>query len=261
MKLQILMATMLKSDIEDINWEEKNIVSDVLLINQTNFENISEFENIKMISTQERGLAKSRNLAINNATGDICLISDDDAIYVPGYEQIILSAFRKYPEADIITFQIKTPDGSKFNPYYPLIELEHNWRTSLRCASLEIAFKKESIKKTGLQYDVLFGLGAKYKMDDEIIFLNDALKKKLKLIYIPVPIVIHPVESSGTKFNYDLAYSKGAAFARMFGKRGYIFDFLFALKKRSFYKYDFSFYSFLRLMFLSTTEYLRKNKI
>lgn len=260
MKLQILMATMFKSNIEAINWQEKNIVSDVLLINQTDFEDISEYKNIKMISTKERGLTKSRNLAINNATGDICLISDDDAVYVSDYEQIILSAFSKYPDADIITFQIKTPDGNKFNSFYPLMELEHNWRTSLRCASLEIAFRRESIKKSGLQYDVLFGLGSKYKMDDEIIFLNDALKKKLKLIYIPIPIVIHPVESSGSKFDFELAYSKGAAFARMFGKRGYLFDFLFALKKWSFYKDEFSFYSFLRFMFSSTKEYLKIKK-
>lgn len=39
--------------------------------------------------------------------------------YVDGMENIVLGAFEKYPDADIITFQIVTPEGNPFNSGYP----------------------------------------------------------------------------------------------------------------------------------------------
>ena len=45
----------------------------------------SDFENIRVINSFEIGLSKSRNLAIKNALGDICIIADDDIEYVEDF--------------------------------------------------------------------------------------------------------------------------------------------------------------------------------
>ena len=72
-----------------------------------------------MIYTTERGLSKSRNLAIANAKTDICLICDDDEIFVDNYEEIILNAYYEnknvLTEEAIIQFEKDIKEGKNIN--------------------------------------------------------------------------------------------------------------------------------------------------
>ncbi len=260
MNIEILMATMFKKSIEDIDWESKGIKSNVLLINQSNFEGDVSRDNIRMISSTLRGSSNSRNMALDNASGDICIIADDDVSYLPQYEKIISDAYDKYQDADIITFQIQTPEGKPFKEGYLKSEKYHTRLSILKCASIEITFKRNSIESAGIKLDLEFGLGSKYRVHDEIIFLKDALDAGLKCVYIPIPIVVHPPESSGTDYNESLLYSKGAAFYRLFGLKGVLFDLAFALKKYNEYKNKFSFFECVKLMLNGTLHYRKDGK-
>jgi len=117
----------------------------------------------------------------------------------------------------------------------------------MRVASVEIAFKRNSINKTHLRFDENFGLGALFPTGEENIFLADALDKGLKLLYIPIPIVTHPPESSGQDYdNIKLVQAKGAMFERIFGLKGYAVSFLFTLKKYKSSRHSlFRFYSLM----------------
>lgn len=55
MGLEILMATMHKKNISDIDWEYKQTNADILLINQADFDNSEVAGNIRMLSCKERG--------------------------------------------------------------------------------------------------------------------------------------------------------------------------------------------------------------
>ena len=257
--LQILMATMFRKSISDIDWKYKNTDSTILLINQTDHIEDQSHLNVRMLSCTERGTSNSRNMAINNASGDICLIADDDVGYVDGMENIVLSAFKQNPDADIITFQIVTPEGNPFNAGYPSQLQWHTQRSILRCASIEIAFKRESIIRAGLSLDTNFGLGSKYRVHDEIIFLKDAMDKGLKLLYVPIPIVIHPAESSGTDFNEHLISSKGAAFVRLFGLKGIMLNFAFSLKKYPEYSNRYNLLKFLMIMLKGSMKFIKED--
>ena len=259
MNIQVLMSTMNKRDISDLNLEERNIKDDILIINQTDNTRIfrDPESNISMINMNEVGTSNSRNAAIRNANGDICIFADDDITYVKNYKEIIETSFSKNPEIDIITFQIECTDGSPFKANYMKRSRIHNLRTVLKCASIEISFRRESIIKSNLGLDLEFGLGARYRIHDDVIFLADALKKKLKIMYIPIPIVIHPKESSGTSYNDSLITSKGAAFARIYGITGLFVSTLFALKKRSDYVDKYNFFTFTKLIISGWFEYLK----
>ena len=89
-KLEILMSTMNKTSLSFLepifpnhNLEDLNI----LVVNQTQVgkELNSDLENIRVFNSYEKGLSKSRNLAIQNALGEICLIADDDTEYLPDF--------------------------------------------------------------------------------------------------------------------------------------------------------------------------------
>lgn len=166
-----------------------------------------------------KGLARNRNAALLYATGDICLIADDDVSYSKGYFDNIIKAFKENPDADIITFKAKTnlfePEFKK----YPNFAFWHNIKSIFKVSSIEIAFKLKSIKTNGLKFDENFGLGSMFTSGEEIIFLMDAFKKGLGIKFIPYYIVNHPYERSGTKSKYinEKIIASGAIFYRMFG--------------------------------------------
>ena len=257
MTIQILMSTMKRKSIEELHLSKRNIEENIIIVNQTDNEKVYEDvkHNIRMINMLGIGTSRSRNCAIENASGDICIIADDDISYVPNYCEIISNAFERNPVADIITFQIVTPDGTPFKANYMPTERWHNLRTVLKCASIEIAFRRQSIVNAGLKVNGEFGLGSRYRIHDDVIFLADAIKAGLKIKYIPVPLVVHPAESSGTMYNDLLITSKGAAFCQIFGWAGYLINLAYAIRKHHEYKKNYSFLKFVNKITQGSYEY------
>ena len=90
-----------------------NFSHQVLVINQSNNKLNIYKDNFHVINSDEIGLSRSRNLAIKTAKSDFCLFSDDDIIYEPNFDSIVIKAFDLLPDADIITFHPEaTPNVS-----------------------------------------------------------------------------------------------------------------------------------------------------
>lgn len=111
-KFQILCVTMNQTDFSKIN--QMNIHSDIIFANQSDTVSFDEMEfeghSAKMITTNTRGVGKNRNLSLMYASGDICLLSDDDIKYTSTYEKDIIEEFRKHPDADVMIFNIDSND-------------------------------------------------------------------------------------------------------------------------------------------------------
>lgn len=117
MTFNILISCMHQKDTCII--KRSNVQSDVVIVNQCNKDYIEEFDffnkngqkcHAKFICTRERGLSKSRNMAIRNAWGDICLICDDDEILADDCEERILAAYRENPGTALIAFALIRKD-------------------------------------------------------------------------------------------------------------------------------------------------------
>ena len=212
---------------------------------------------IRVLSYHERGLSLSRNRALYNASEEICLLSDDDVIYRPDLAEILSRAFEENPGADIITFQANDPDGRPLKNY-PRKSTRLNLLSASRVSSIEIAFRRSSAIKAGLRFDTLFGLGAKYPIGEEYIFITDALKRGLTVIHLPIPILTHPLESSGRRHDERTTFARGAMFARVFGWTAFLIDVVFALKKLPLYKNDRRFMPYLRSLLFGSWDYLKK---
>ncbi|MEA1880602.1 MAG: glycosyltransferase family A protein, partial [Campylobacterota bacterium] len=227
MTFQILISTMNGKFFTKDNTLKENI----LVVNQyTNEPYVGD----AVYNYNERGLSKSRNHALEKSHADICLISDDDLEYIEDLKDTVLTAFKENPSADIITFQVISPDGEPFSNYKK-DTFWHNKKSIMRVCSVEIALRSEVIKGHHLNFDENFGLGAEFPTGEEVIFLSDALGKSLKVLYVPIPIVIHPLESSGSNYgNMALIQAKGAMFYRLFGSLGYVASALYAYKKNQF---------------------------
>ena len=178
MKLQVLLSCMNQSDTGLIN--KSKITGDAIVINQCDREDYAEVKThygvAKVFSTRERGLTKSRNMAIEKAVADICLLCDDDEIFVEDYAQKITNSYKKLPCADIIIFKManRTPSFKD-----KIIRLK--FPKTMKVSSWQISFRRESLLKAKVKFDTLLGAGSGNGAEEELKFLLDCQKAGLKI--------------------------------------------------------------------------------
>lgn len=151
-------------------------------------------EDVVVSQMPGKGLTKSRNNAISLASGDVCLIADDDVRYTSEFLNTIIQTFHER-NPDVALFKIKTKEGEGDYKNYPTEEYKLNLNNLHSPSSIEIAFKTEKIKGI-VFFDERFGLGSFLNGGGELYFIRDAIEKGLKVWYFPESVVIHPKEST-----------------------------------------------------------------
>ena len=257
MKLEILLSCMHQTDARVI--EKSNITGDVVVVNQCDkndyFEEKTKNGLVRFFSTTERGLTKSRNMAIDKSNADICLLCDDDEVFVDLYEQKIIKAHEKLPFADVIIFKMVNRPPSFEDKVIRL-----KFPKTLKVSSWQISFKKESLKKAGVRFDTLLGAGSGNGAEEELKFLTDCEKAGLKIYYVPEEIA--SVErTQSTWFNgFDAAFfeNRGATTRYILGLwLSLLYAFYYVLRKRNEYKADIS----MRQALYHILKGIKNNKI
>lgn len=258
-KIEVLIATMNQENYNFI--ENMNLSTDAVIVNQClenkKYSLKSQLNCYKIIESSEKGLSKSRNLAIKNSNADICLLADDDEVLEDDYELKILNAYDKHPDADIIAFQVQRQGNPNRYKRFRKRKSWDNYLTCMKIASVEISFRRESIVSKGIRFNENIGAGRKFSNGEENIFLYDALKNGLKILYLPINIgYVDNSESSWFKgYTDDYFYSAGAKFYNM-SKHFYPLLILqFAVRKYSIYKDNYSLFKATKKMFDGVNQY------
>jgi len=214
----------------------------ILIINQTTAENllISDFSNIRIINSYEKGLSKSRNLALKNAIGKIILIADDDVQYLRDFDKKIIEAYNQNETATAICFQTKTTENKHYRSYktnkFWLKEKDFIW-----ILSIEITFRLNDLKQNNIVFNEHFGLGAKFQDAESLYFLRRINYNNLKVLFVPETIVIHEKFSSSDELNSDRwLYAKTAGFYKRNQTISYflVFKILFFLLRKKFISFN-----------------------
>lgn len=181
---------------------------------------------------RERGLSRSRNRALDLASDEICLFGDDDQRYAPDVCEQVEAAFADLPEADILTFAERTPEG-RLRRRYPTRPRPHSLFSARGVRTPEIAVRLSRVRDAGLRFDADFGFGARYAAGEEFLFLADALRKRLKAWFVPRVISFHPAATTAVRAGTDprLMHAKGAMMGRVFGWAAPMGMLAFAAKK------------------------------
>ena len=137
----------------------------------------------RLFAVPGKGLTVSRNLAIMHATGDVCLLCDDDEEFVPDYEHRLLDAYAQNPEADLIIFKMtnypaRFPDAPRWLKGADL----------MRVASWQISFRRQRLVDSGVRFDELLGAGSGNGAEEELKFLTDCRRAGLHILYLPIEI-------------------------------------------------------------------------
>ena len=190
----------------------------VLIVNQTDEKTLlqSEFPKVRVINSFEKGLSRSRNLALKNAMGKIVLISDDDEIFKEGFDSIIINTYNVFPKAVVIGFQVENSEGKLFRNYPETTKTKLSTLDLFSIFSPEISISKTVFDNLNIEFDTNFGLGSFFSMGEEAVFLTDLKSRKQQLIFEPKVIAINPTITTIDKLDFLMRYYiQGAFLARV----------------------------------------------
>lgn len=237
---ELAISTMHKTKDECIEMIKKeNISVDLIIINQCDIDDFDEFflgnQHIRLFYTTERGLSKSRNMALRNMQADIMAIGDDDLVYFDNIDKIILNYYNTNSQADVVVFNI-----DDFLKKFPVKPKKCHFFDLLGFKSFQITFNK-SIQ--GILFNEYFGTGSKYAQHgEENIFLADAWRHRLNIFYSSVKILKRERSESSWFKGYTESYfnDKGAVLYKISPLFFVPFILFFAFRIRKKVNYRFS---------------------
>jgi hypothetical protein len=258
MSLQVLLSTMHN---HSSILSEMNLNAPAIVVNQCDNSGSCQIKylnnKVLWIDTLDRGLSKSRNLAISNSSCEFCLLADDDLVYVDNFADKILDQFRINNDASVIVFIVEGIE-KEFKKYHTK-QRKLNLYSILKVSSVQIAFKRSDIVNNNIRFKEEFGSGSIFSMGEENIFLNDCLKSGLIIYFVPVKIAdLHLLSSSWFKgFNRKYFHDQGASLTAFSKSLSLVLIFSFALKKRNLYKGKYSYLTVIRYMLIGRRKFLK----
>lgn len=239
MDIQVFISTINKKldEIDDntLDYNELTIINQRPKLCDGSYQ-IQQKGAIKWVDYDEKGLSKSRNLALNMASSEGVYLTDDDIVLRDNFNDIIATALIENPDYDILAFNIEGIE-KEFKKMVTQ-ESDLNLLTSMKLSSVQIVFRTSFLKKYNIKFDERFGAGAKYSMGEENIILFDAIKKGAKIKFIPETIAfLHIGNSTWFKgFNQKYLFDKGASFWRMFGILAPVYSFTYCVRKNKLFR-------------------------
>lgn len=259
MNIKVLISTMNKNNIDELELEKKNI-KNCIIVNQTSIQKkAEEKEGYYMVSYNEKGLSKSRNRLIENLTDntDIAVITDDDVSFIKDYDKTVEKAYKEINDADIIVFKSLDENGKPRKKY-----LNKNKKLKklelLSVCSIEITFKVSSIKNK-IKFNEKFGLASIYKSGEENVFLEECRKRGLNIYFYNEFINVHAAESTGmSKWNEKDIYDKGALFKELFPVISYFMVIPICVLKKN--NLEIGLFKAIKTMYKGIAEYAKMVK-
>ncbi len=265
--LQVLVTTMHDCDLS--RYRTMNLQSDTFFANQADGYGYCREEidghTVEQLTTATRGISKNRNLALSCASpaAEYLMFSDDDLTFYDGYEKLILEEFEKHPEADGIRFNLKdvsVDDGIRCR----IKQIKKFGKATKRnCGGfgvIALVMKQACLRKANVRFNECFGPGSENYAGEDSIFLQDLLKKKLRLYFSPVTIGELCTVGSTWFTGHDEKYYtvNGKVTCANHPILAYILPFLIAYRHRKKGVTTLGYFTVVRCFFRGVREYKSK---
>jgi len=230
-----------------------NVQNDAIIINQTDNHAFQEFTHlghqVSEYRFKEKGVGLSRNSALMRSTADICLISDDDMVYVDNYKEIIQKGYEKYPDADMILFNIRIHNKTGIYEKSDYTGKIH-YLNSLKYGTPTFTFKRQVVKKNQISFSLLFGGGARYGNGEDNLFLWDCLKAGMKVYAVGDVIadVYNDTSSWFTGYNEKYFKDRGALFEALSSKYSSFLIYQYSIRSKHLFEEFFTKKEVINLM-------------
>jgi glycosyltransferase involved in cell wall biosynthesis len=240
--VEVLAVTMNQTDVSLV--ATMNIAGDAVFGNQCglNDEWLTEGVNGGQVTYwchDTVGVGLNRNAVLERATAEICLLADDDMVFVDGYEQRARDAFAAY-DADVLIFNL-----DEDIPLRTRTEEAHRVRfwNYMRFGAARVGFRREAMAASGIRFSTKFGGGAPYGAGEDTLFLRDCLRRGLVIWAVPVVLARLTAKRDSSWFRgYDAKYfaDKGALYAAVEPKLWPLLALQFAVRHRGLFREQIS---------------------
>lgn len=239
MSIQVLVATMNQNN--HLLLKKMNIKSDAIVGNQCDYNSIEKFKwqnhNITYLNFAERGVGLNRNNALMRATADICLFADDDMVYEADYVEKVENAFKKYSKADVIIFNVKeSRNGEPLRDYVTKNRFVGRKGVSA-FPSFTIAIRTQRIREKNIVFHQMFGGGTEYSCGEDTIFLQDCIKRGLKVhtCSLTIGTVNHSKSTWFNGYTEKYFFDKGVLYHHLYPPMAYLLSIYHVIKHRDIY--------------------------
>jgi glycosyltransferase involved in cell wall biosynthesis len=188
-----------------------------LLIITQGGEAAKRFPQAKQLSLETTGVAKSRNAAIENASGEYLVFADDDIIFSEHGLQEAITYLDQNQDVSLVLCRASDTEGKLRKNYPQEIEVLGLFN-SAKAATYEMIVRVADVKKFGVRFDERFGAGVENYLGDEYIFIVDLIRAGGRARFLPVTIASHPEVSSGSGWGTKRdRVARAKVFSRVFG--------------------------------------------
>jgi glycosyltransferase involved in cell wall biosynthesis len=216
------------------NWETVLVVQNPnqLAWQGETYKHLAQRENFRFEELQSKGVAKSRNRAIDLAQGEYLIFSDDDISFSATGLQEAIDYLDANPRVSLLLGQA-TDESGVLRKQYPSQMTKLGSFNSARAATYEMIIRVADIRRLGVRFDEDFGAGAKNYLGDEYIFVVDLLRAGGKAVFAPITLAQHPTESSGSRWgSAQDRRARAIIFSRVFGPFAPFVRLPFGLRRR-----------------------------
>jgi glycosyltransferase involved in cell wall biosynthesis len=179
---------------------------------------------IRYIEMNATGLAKARNLAIQASYSEIVAFTDDDCICDSDWLASIVAEYDCDPTARGIFGRVLPYGEIRQDMYCPATMDSTDRRTvdrpTIPTMTLgggnNMSFKKSVFREIGVFIETL-GAGTKMKSGEDTEFVYRALRKRIRFVYSPRPLVYHDnwmTDAEFAELMCDSLLGTGAVFTK-----------------------------------------------
>lgn len=157
-------------------------------------EPLASRKDVSVLRADSIGSSNNRNNLLEQASGEIFLIADDDLRYTPDQLSSIIKTFDDNPEVDYASFMYTGADAKS----YPSVSCSLRpipKYFSQTCFEVAIRCNEETAK---LRFNTYFGIAAPVlrAAEDEMLLLQ-ALRLRLNCRFFPIVITHHEGQTTG----------------------------------------------------------------
>lgn len=154
-------------------------------------------DDVRIEVSRSRGLSRNRNNALDNSSGDILLIADDDLDFTVEALEGVKSTFEENPLLDFATFRHVGEDRK----WFPAYEFDFSSRepAGYYLTSFELALRRKSIVPR-FRFPENMGAGTPlFGSGEENVFLLQMLKEGLRGRFFPMVVATHKGLTTGCR--------------------------------------------------------------
>lgn len=192
-------------------------VGDLVIAVQGDVAEIGELSpSVRVVQVPGRGVAKSRNAALDSTNTRFLLFTDDDVQV--SLEGVARAIERLRGSGAAIALGVGVDPSGKARKVRPDVTTKLTVFNSARAATYEMLVDIDQVRAAGVRFDERFGAGAEYYLGDEYIFISDLLRSGRRGLLVPDVFGVHPEVSSGSRWGEpEDARARALVFNRVFG--------------------------------------------